>query len=86
MLSGFLKTGLISATFIKFGKLFYCFITEMGMSFKIDGLFEGNFVMALIIPFLEFRLKAKLPFPTYSFINPQLSSILNDWIFLVVEA
>ena len=50
------------------------------MSFKIDALFEGNFLTALIIPFLETGLKEKLSFPKCSFIDLQLSSFLNDWV------
>ena len=50
------------------------------MSFEIDALFEGNFLIALIISFLETGLKEKLLFPKCSFIIPQLSSFLNDWV------
>ena len=32
---------------------FLCSVTETGMSFEIDALFEGNFLIALIISFLE---------------------------------
>ena len=55
-------------------------MTETGMSFETDALFEGNFFIALIIPLLETGLKERLPFPKCSFINLQLSSFLNDWV------
>ena len=47
------------------------------MSFEIDALFDGNFLIALIMLFLETGLKEKLPFPKCSFINLQLSSFSN---------
>ena len=50
------------------------------MSFEIDALFDGNFLIALIMLFLETGLKEKLPFPKCSFINLQLSSFLKDWV------
>ena len=50
------------------------------MSFEIDALFEGNFLIAVIISFLETGLKEELPFPKCSFINLPLSSFLNDWV------
>ena len=56
------------------------------MSFEIDALFEGNFLIALIIPFLEADLKEKLPFPKCSFVNPQLSLFLNDWVLSTCQS
>ena len=50
------------------------------MSFEINALFEVNFLIALIIPFLETAFKEKLQFPKCSFINLQLSSFLDDWV------
>ena len=50
------------------------------MIFEIDALFEGNFLMALLMPFLVTGLEEKLPLPKCSFINLQLSSFLNDWV------
>ena len=50
------------------------------MIFGIDALFEGNFLMALLIPFLVTSLEENLPFSKCSFINLQLSSFLNDWV------
>ena len=52
------------------------------MSCEIDALFEDNFLIAVIIPFLETGLKEKLPFPRSSFINLQLSSFSNDLGFI----
>ena len=49
------------------------------MSFEINALFEVNFLIALIIPFLETAFKEKLQFPKCSFIN-LLPSFLDDWV------
>ena len=49
------------------------------MSFEINALFEVNFLIALIIPFLETAFKEKLQFPKCSFIN-LLPSLLDDWV------
>ena len=50
------------------------------MTYKIDALFEGNFLIELMISFLETGLNEKLPFRKWSFINLQLSSFLSDWV------
>ena len=50
------------------------------MTYEIDALFEGNFLIELIISFLETGLNEKLPFRKWSFINLQLSSFLSDWV------
>ena len=50
------------------------------MPFEIDALIEGNFLIALIISFLENGSKSKYSFPNFSFINLQLSSFFKDWV------
>ena len=50
------------------------------MLFEINVLFDGNFLMAPTISFLETILKEKLPFQKCAFINLQLSLFSNDWV------
>ena len=79
LLSRFLKTGLISAIFFKFGNLFRkslkilasfsqqqvakFFIIETGITFDIDALFEGKFLTASMISSLDIDLKETLSPP-----------------------
>ena len=56
------------------------------MSFEIDALFDGNFLIALRIPFSQTRLKAKLPFPKCYFTDLQLSLFLNDWVLSTCQS
>ena len=52
------------------------------MSLEIDTLFDGNFLIAQIMSFLETSLKGKLPFPKCSLINLQLSSFFKRLGFI----
>ena len=104
MLSNFLKTELISAIFIKFGKLLSFreslkilasfsqqqvakfVIIEIGMSFGIDVLFEGNFLTASIISSLHINLKEKLSPPQFSLLTYSFLRFQKIEIHLHAEA